>query len=450
MRDIKETKFTLFPKQAEFLFGLPESEFSKSKIPIDISCYQGGVGSGKTYCGSLKGLFLALKYPGIKGFVGASTQDLIDNTTKVQYIDHLENIGMKEGVHYWWEDRKTKLCFINGSLIYFKTLSNPDQFRSYNLGFVEFEEGSLIDEGAFIILLTRLRQPVRQEWDKHFHYTFFIHSNPGGMRGWIYKRFINPKTREPSYRYVTASTRENIYLHSGYIEIMEQAFSKDQVQELVEGKDLDYDNTVAFPDFNEFNIRDNIKFNPKEELILTCDFNYNPMAWYLVQHYNGIWVVLQEIVIDNITTKDCCKYAQQAIDKYGVKSFTIMGDAQGRQQKTNGSDYGIMLAYFQQRGYNVMTRIQKANPLIKERLAVLRGLIRNAKGERRLFVDSSCKRLIYNFDACRNQLSNGGLHGPSDREIQKDNNLKYLIHPIDAISYPMWYMHNYKFKAGQQ
>ena len=441
---VKETKFSLFPKQAEFLFGLSEKEFNKDKIPVDISCYQGGVGSGKTFCGSLRGLFLAFKYPGIKGFVGASSQDLIDNTTKVQYIDHLEAIGMEEGTHYWWEDRKTKLCLINGSIIYFRTVSNPDQFRSYNLGFVEFEEGSLIGEDAFIILLTRLRQPIRQEWDKHFHYNFFIHSNPGGMRGWIYKRFINPKTREPSYRYVTASTRENTFLHAGYIEIMEQAFSKDQIQELVEGKDVDYDNTVAFPDFNEFNIRDDIPYNPKEPLILTCDFNYNPMCWYLVQNYNDTWYVLKEIVINNITTAECCKYAQQAIDEYGTKSFIIMGDSHGKDQKTNGSDYGIMLAYFQKKGYTVTTRLQKANPPIKERLAVLRGLIRNAKGTRRLFVNANCKILLYNFDACRNNLSNGGLKCPTDAEIQKDNNLRYLIHPIDAISYPMWFMNNYK------
>ena len=85
------TTFYCFPKQAEFLFGIPEENFHKTKngMPIihrDVACYQGGFASGKTYCGAMKGLFLALKYPGIRGFVGASTQDLIDNTTKAQYV----------------------------------------------------------------------------------------------------------------------------------------------------------------------------------------------------------------------------------------------------------------------------------------------------------------------------------------------------------------------------
>ena len=71
-------------------------------------------------------------------------------------------------------------------------------------------------------------------------------------------------------------------------------------------------------------------------------------------------------------------------------------------------------------------------------------MIRNSKGERRLFVDSSCKKLLFNFDSCKNHLSNGGLKIPSDTEIQRDDTLRYLIHPIDAISYPMWFLNNFK------
>lgn len=448
---VKETKFNLYPKQAEFLFGIPEEKFhlvdkeGNKKFHIDISCYQGGYGSGKTYCGALRGIFLALRYPGIKGFVGASTQDLIDNTTKVQYVDHLTNMGFEEGLHFWFEDRKTKLCFINGSLIYFKTTSDPEQYRSYNLGFVEFEEGSLISENAFDVLLSRLRQAKRPEWDNHFCYNFFIHTNPGGMRGWIYRNFINPKTKKKGYRYVTASTRENKSLHAAYVEMLEEKYSKEQIQELIEGVDVDRDDTIAFPDFNELNIRDNLTINRKEPLILTCDFNFNPMCWYLVQYYNGVWVVLREMVVNSITTQEMCKVAQTYIDKFGVRTFKLMGDSHGKDQKTNGSDYGIMMAYFQNKGYNVELRIANSNPLIKERLALLRGLICNAKGQRRLFVDSSCKKLIYNFDEGRNNLANGGMKSPTDMEIQKDPELKYMVHPIDAISYPMWYLDRYGF-----
>lgn len=440
--NVKETVFNLLPKQADFMFGISEEKFSQGKRHIDISCYQGGVGSGKTYCGSLRGLYLALKYPGIKGFIGAATQDLIDGTTKVKYVEHLESMGLEEGVHWWYTNRNSEINLINGSRLYFRTLSNPENYKSFEFGFIEFEEGSMIEEQAFIYLLARLRQPKKPNWDDHFCYNFFIHTNPGGMRGWIYRRFISPKTRNKDYRYINAPTSENIHLHSGYIDMIKSAYSSDQIQEFINGQDVDYDNTVAFPDFNELNIKPNIPFNPKEPLILTCDFNFNPMCWYLVQHYDDCWFVLDELIENNITTDKMCRVAQMAIDKYGVKQFIIAGDSHGRDNKTNGSDYGIMLNYFSQRGYSVIPRVQTQNPLIKERLAVLRGLIRNANGERRLFVCEKCKWLCYNMDSCRNQLSNGGLKIPTDREIQKDDNLRYLIHPIDAISYPMWFYNN--------
>lgn len=103
-----------------------------------------------------------------------------------------------------------------------------------------------------------------------------------------------------------------------------------------------------------------------------------------------------------------------------------------------------MLAYFGGKHLDCTLRVAKSNPKIKERLSVLRGCICNAKGERRLFVDSSCTRLLYNFDECRNNLANAGLREPTDKEIQEDDNKRYLIHPIDAMSYPIHFMQTFR------
>ena len=451
----KKTHYELFPNQYKFAFEIDNEARIKSDQEngrgsfMDFALYKGGFGSGKTFVGSLRGLLFAFQWAGCSGLVGAASQDLLDNTTKAKYEWHLENMGMKEGQHYWWSDRKTKLTLANGSTIRFKTVSNWENFRSTEFTWIELEEASLIDEKTFKELSARLREATRDVWVNPYK-SIFLHTNPQGTRGWIYKLFSNPKTKIKGYRAVTAPTTENTYLPKTYVDNLMEMYSAEEVEELIMGLDVNRDNTIAFPDFSmQYNVSDDLKFDRNSTLILTCDFNYNPMCWYLVQEINGEWHILKELIENNVTTKEMCKIITPVIDSYGVRKFTLMGDSHGKDKKTNGSDYSVMLAHFSDAGYDVTLRVQKSNPLIKERLAVLRGLIKNAKGERRLKVSSSCKWLLYNFDECKNQLSNGGLKLPTDNEIQQDDDKRYLIHPIDAISYPMYFLHSFRSTCGE-
>ena len=50
-------KYDLLDKQTEFM-SIPHNQ------ELDIAIYQGGYGSGKTWCGSLLGILLAKKYAG--------------------------------------------------------------------------------------------------------------------------------------------------------------------------------------------------------------------------------------------------------------------------------------------------------------------------------------------------------------------------------------------------
>lgn len=445
---VVRTEYTLLPRQYEFLYGIPEDKLNKDKIYNDIALYQGGMGSGKTFCGSLRGLIFALQWPGCKGLVGAKSQDLLDSTTKEKYLWHMDNIGLKEGVHWWFENRKTMIRFINGSSIMFKTLSDWEQFMSTEFTWIEFEEASFLDEIVFIKLITRLREAKKHDW-KDYYRALFMHTNPQGKRGWLNKHFINPKTRHDSYRYVYASTRENHHLGDEYVEMLEELYSAEQIAEMVEGLDLDNDNTIAFPQFMEDNIIEHINYDKNRPLILSCDFNYNPMCWYLMQERDGVWYIIKELIHQNVTTKEMCQLIQPTIDETGIRNLVIMGDAHGRDKKTNGSDYGVMVSYFGDRGFNVNLRVQKSNPLIRERLSLVRGLIRNAKGVKRIYVDGSCKWLLYNFEEAKNNLGNGGLHIPTDGEIQNNPDMLYMVHPIDAVTYPMFYLNRLRQTAGE-
>ena len=93
-------------------------------------------GSGKTFSGSLLGIILCLKYPGIRGLVGAQTYVLVRDTTLVSYFEHLERMGLQDGVDFNYLKAESKLVFSNKSEILFRHLEEPDKLKSLNLGFV--------------------------------------------------------------------------------------------------------------------------------------------------------------------------------------------------------------------------------------------------------------------------------------------------------------------------
>ena len=115
-------------KMGEILYELLKAQREFLEIPhnysLDVAVYQGGYGSGKTFSGSLLGILLAIKYPGIRGLVGAQTYTLVRDTTLQTYFEHLENFGFVEGEDYDWSASLQKLTFKNGSEILLDMLTN--------------------------------------------------------------------------------------------------------------------------------------------------------------------------------------------------------------------------------------------------------------------------------------------------------------------------------------
>ena len=126
--------YNLLPAQQQFL------ELGDHDSDIDVSLYQGGYGSGKTWSGSLMGILLAIRFPGIRGLVGAQTFTLVRDTTLVSYFEHLEHMGLEEGIDYNYMKSENKLVFSNKSEILFRHLEEPEKLKSLSLTYSEFND----------------------------------------------------------------------------------------------------------------------------------------------------------------------------------------------------------------------------------------------------------------------------------------------------------------------
>jgi PBSX family phage terminase large subunit len=421
--------YELLPAQKEFLLNV-------GNYPRDIALYQGGYGSGKTFCGSLLGILFCLKYPGVTGLVGAQTYRLLEDTTMKQYFEHLNNMGFREGYHYEYNSSKDKLLLKNGSEILFRHLQEPNKLKSLNLAFVELEEMSDTPESTFKMLISRLRQKIKPEWRKNgFKYRLFGHTNPESSKGWIYKYFVEQKP--DNYRLIHAPTTQNTFLEPDYVESMKELYDEEYYRINVLGEFGDYTSGLIVKNFSNENIKE-LHYQPDLPLHLTFDFNVDPMSCILAHVADGKVFYFDEFILENTTTQGTM---DEVLKKYPAHKSEIIvnGDASGDNRSTQSevSNYVIIRNALKRHYPNnkIKFDLRPYNPPIKNRIASFNAMICNHNGERKIFIDKRCKWLLYNIYNLKYKVGSDVVDVPTYSQIKTENNLKYLEHPFDAASY---------------
>jgi PBSX family phage terminase large subunit len=425
--------YELLPAQKEFLLNVGE-------YPRDIALYQGGYGSGKTFCGSLLGILFCLKYPGVTGLVGAQTYTLLRDTTLKQYFEHLDNMGFVEGYHYEYQKSEEILKFKNGSEILFRHLQEPNKLKSLNLAFVELEEMSDTPESTFKMLISRLRQNIKPEWKENgFKYRLFGHTNPESSKGWIYKYFVEEKP--DNYRLIQAPTTQNKFLEPDYVESMKELYDEEYYRINVLGEFGDYTSGLVVKNFSNENIAE-LHYQPDLPLHLTFDFNVDPMSCILAHVAGGKVFYFDEFILENTTTQGTM---EEVLKKYPAHKSEIIvnGDASGDNRSTQSevSNYVIIRNALKRHYPNnkIKFDLRPYNPPIKNRIASFNAMVCNHNGERKILIDKRCKWLLYNIYNLKYKVGSDVVDVPTYSQIKTENNLKYLEHPFDAASYLVEY-----------
>lgn len=414
-------EYTLLKAQRE-LIEVPHNN------NLDVALYQGGFGSGKTFSGSLLGILLALKYPGIRGLVGAQTFGLVRDTTLETYKMHLDNFGFKQGVHFEYLKTEAKFIFKNKSEILFRYFEDDTKLKSLNLGFVEIEEMSDVPESTFKMLLARLRQAGIPR------FRLFGHTNPEPHKGWIYKTFVeNPKS---NYRLIIAPTSQNIFLPEGFVENLQSAYDDEYYRINVLGEFGNYTSGLVTKGFSDSNVA-SVNYIKSLPLHITCDFNVDPMSWVLAHKTDNKVFFFDEIVLENT----CTRYAvDEFYSRYADHSGPIIinGDASGDNRSTSSefTNYVIMKNRLAELGFrDVKIQIKSFNPQIKSRIAAWNGKVRNSDGVVGVFVSSKCRWLLYNIRNLKYKPGTSILDLPTIQQNKSNRDVKFLGHIFDAASY---------------
>ncbi len=418
-------KYKLLDTQKEFL-EIPH------KYALDVAVYQGGYGSGKTFAGSLLGILLALKFPGIRGLVGAQTYTLVRDTTLQTYLEHLDNMHFVDGIDYKWVSTEQKLTFKNGSEILFRHFDEPNKLKSLNLGFVEIEEMSDIPYDTFKMLLARMRQKISPKW-KDFTYRIFGHTNPEIQKGWIYNTFY--VNRPKNYRLICAPTTQNIYLPKGFCEELKKLYDEQYYKTFVLGQIGNYSTNLVVKDFTDDNVRE-IQYRKDFDVHISCDFKVDPTAWVWAHKKEDKVFYFDELVLENTTTSKTCDEFYRRYPNHEAK-IIVNGDASGdnRSCTSEYTNYVIIKKKLDSFGYDSEIKIKPFNPPIKNRVAAFNAKVRNAQGEIGLYISPKCEKLLYNIYNLRYIEGTSRINIPTYTQIKQTKELKFLSHPFDAASY---------------
>jgi len=444
-------KFGLFPAQKQFL------KVEKG-VTLDISIYQGGYGSGKTFIGAIRGLLLACKYKGSLGVVVASTKEQLKDSTLLVYFQVLEMFGFKKDIDFKWNQQRATLTFPKwkDSKIFFRSMQYPERLKSITATWIHGEEISELTESNFNLLFSRVRDP---RFVKRY---LFGTTNPQATKGWIFKHFVERKNKKEiivdedgneeiiHYRRVIASTAENKALSPTYVASMAGQYDPDYFNIFVMGMDGDYTAGLVCKNFSDANLLAT-PYRPDLSLYLGCDFNVDPMCWMVFHRFNGEFHYIDEICMENTTTVEATDEFHSRYEGH-TAGVVLTGDASGQSRKTQGdkkrgtTDYDQIRNRLSELGWvRVSEHLKRGNPPIHNRIAAFNGLICDRNGYRRVYINpAKCPRFIWNMRNLKFIEGTSQVWYPTIRDIKNNKDMKFYGHPWDGGSYVCEMLHPIK------
>jgi len=182
----------------------------------------GAFGSGKTYAIMAEVIAWCLEQPGIRGAVARLTIPSLRDTTEPIFMELLPPEIVAAGKISRSGGHVSSFTFPNGSVVLFRSLDDPQKWRSLNLGFIAYDEANEVPEDTYMQLLSRVRQRDITQEARAAGYTHeitrrgvWLATNPAG-HDWLWKRYVDQP--EASTAYFKSTSLDNPYLPPEYIE----------------------------------------------------------------------------------------------------------------------------------------------------------------------------------------------------------------------------------------
>jgi len=212
---------------------------------VETILYGGAAGGGKTMLGCMWQILRRLKYPGTRSLIGRAKLDTLKKTTMNTFFQVANDIGLRAGEDFSYNQQSHIIKFSNGSEIILADLFlYPSDPHFQDLGGLELtdvflDEATEISEKAYSVVCSRIRYKLNEF---NLKPKILLTCNPS--KGWIYNQFYLPYKNQnlPQHlAFIQALPGDNIHLPDAYVTSLSRLPEADR-KRLLEG-DWEFDNS---------------------------------------------------------------------------------------------------------------------------------------------------------------------------------------------------------------
>lgn len=430
----------LYDKQREFVNA---KQFEK--------WYIGGYKSGKTFLGVCLSIFISFVNRPYPTLIVHPTSDGIEITL----LPLFEKICDVAKIEYTLKRLSTKIIatlrFGNSKKdfgkIIFASGDRPRSLKGPNVASALIDEPFIMKEEIVNVVVSRISEANAVMRHLLFTGTF----EPFHMT-WGFDLAKESNSQSNHERFIVkASTRENLYLPENYVKNLESQYDKRNREVYIEGNYINMNLNSVYT-FSSENICDNeIKNRFLEEpenrnlrnsynLILSFDFNVNPICAVLLLQIENTYIQIEEFKVSNSYTEELCRLIIPFMVRKGYltgeeqirtcfnNSLIITGDASGRGRKTASpmSDYQIIFEQFTNERIDFTKIIPPSNPEVRDRVNYINKLLQT----RNFLIHKRCEHSIRDREFVQWKMGADGFF--------IDKSKKDLTHLSEACDYGIW------------
>lgn len=362
-------RIELYPEQANFF--LCDEQYTS---------FIAGIGSGKTFVGSLKAIYEAR--PKTLGLIAAPTYGMLRDST-LRTFKELAGDGLVD-----FKSTEMTAYMRGGGEILFRSADDPEKLRGPNLNWAWIDEGGLTHKDTWRILIGRLRA------DGKFGKCWTT-STPKGKRNWLYDEAKNMKI-------FRATTLDNPFTSEEWKQSLLSAYTGAFLQQEVYGDFVSFEGLI-YPMFDASRHVKKVDTTHWDSIGLGIDDGYTNPAVILkiYESYDGDYHIKEEW------------YQRGRLQEEIVNNVVRMADSH-RVEIGMDSSAASLRAAIKDRGLDAKGETEKVLTGIKR--------IQELFAHDKISIDPSCVNLI-------NELESYAW------KDNKDEPVKEFDHAADALRY---------------